>query len=102
MEMDGDTSPRWGDWTFNPMALSLVLEADGLPGYSINLRSITSSACMLEVIFDLRAQSWVPNDVIADLIAAFQDLFDPRETLCGTGRDAKIDPMARLSTNMIQ
>lgn len=95
-------SGNWGQWSFNPAALTLDLVRDGLPAHSIQLRKITSSACMLDAIFDLKNRSWADNEVVGDLITALQDLFDPRVNLCGGGRDRNLDPLMHFETNRIQ
>jgi hypothetical protein len=86
----------WGDWVFDPSNLSLVLNGQDLPPYTIQLRGITSSACMLDAIFGVKRKEWATNDVVCGLIAAFQDLFDPQVTLCGSGTDRKMDPTEHL------
>jgi hypothetical protein len=95
------TSPKagergWGDWVFDPSNLALVLDSEDLPSYTIQLRSITSSACMLDAIFGLKRKQWATNEVVCGLIAALQDLFDPQVTLCGAGTDKKLDPAEYL------
>lgn len=50
---------------------------------------------MLDAIFDVKTRSWANNEVVGDLITALQDLFDPRVTLCGGGRDRSFDPTSR-------
>lgn len=92
----------WGAWTFNPGALTLDLLRNGLPAHSIQLRAITSSACMLEAIFELKSRPWADNGVLGDLITAFQDLFDPRVNLCGGGRDRSFDPLVHFRNGRVQ
>jgi len=87
---------RWGAWAFDPGGLALVLRGENLPRYTIQLRSITSSACMLDAIFGLKRKEWATDEVVCGLISAFQDLFDPQVTLCGAGKDKMLDPMAHL------
>jgi hypothetical protein len=82
----------WGDWRIeiaNEIPF-LVLEAkEGK--YEIDLHSIDCSAEMLDWIFQLRMKTWVTNNIIGDLASAFQDIFRPQSTLCGAGRDKKLD-----------
>ena|SRR3569833_3056975 len=89
-------SPSWRHWAVDPGTLTLVLQVAGAPRHSISLRGITSSACMLDAIFELREKDWVTDSILADLILAFQDLFDPRMTLCEGGKDHKINSEARI------
>lgn len=88
---------KWGVWSFDPATLGLVLSEGMFPPYRVELSKITSSACMLDVIFDLKDKQWATNDVIGDLIMAFQALFDPQMTLCGQNRGKTFDPVAYLS-----
>ena len=55
---------------------------------------------MLDVIFDVRRHAWATNDVVGDLITAFQELFDPQVTLCADGRERTLDPAAYLKTRI--
>ncbi len=55
---------------------------------------------MLDVIFEVKRHSWATTDVIADLISAFQELFDPQVTLCAGGRNRTLDPAAHLRTRI--
>ncbi len=56
---------------------------------------------MLDVIFDAKSKSWANNEVIGDLVTALQDLFDPRVTLCGGGRDRSFDPLSHFESTTI-
>lgn len=100
-DSSSEPSTTWGSWYFNPSALTLELRRDGLPAHSIQLRTITSSACMLDAIFGLKNTPWADNNVIGDLVAAFQDLFDPQVNLCGEGRDRTFDPLSHLNNGWI-
>jgi len=85
---------QWGLWWFAADTHSLVLDDErghGIEAYSIALDGITDSARMLDWIFQLRMKAWVTNDIIGDLISAFQDIFRPQGTLCGSGTDKKLD-----------
>lgn len=100
---DSNSKPgRWGSWAFNPSELTLELVRDGLPAHSIQLRRITSSACMLDAIFDLKIRSWADNETIGDLVSALQDLFDPRVNLCEGGRDRQFDPVSHFESTRIR
>lgn len=95
-EMTPSTS--WGSWSFNAGALTLDLKREGAPVHSIQLRGITSSACMLDIIFELKRKQLADNEVIGDLVTALQDLFDPHVNLCGGGRDRKFDPLSHFES----
>ena len=84
---DGST---WGGWRLNASDLTMVLQS-GRHHYEIDLEGITDSAQMLDWIFQLRMKAWVTDDIIGDLILAFQDLFRPQNTICGQGINKTID-----------
>jgi hypothetical protein len=81
---------RWGDWHLDARALLLVLKRDR-HRYEIDLADITDSAHMLDWIFQLRGKTWATNDIIGDLVSAFDDLLDPQGTICGEGRNKTIN-----------
>lgn len=68
--------------------------------YEIDLEGITESATMLDWIFQLRKKHWVTNEVIGDLISAFQDIFDPQLTLCGSGEGKTINARRHLRSEI--
>jgi hypothetical protein len=90
---------RWGDWKLDTRDSVLVLDTriDGMRHhYEIGLSDITDSAHMLDWIFQLRMKAWVTNDVMGDLLTAFQDIFRPQTSLCGAGHNKKLDAAAHL------
>ena len=52
---------------------------------------------MLDYIFQVNLLPWATSDVIRTLLNAFQDLFDPRSTLCTEGKPKALDPEAHLA-----
>jgi hypothetical protein len=89
----------WGDWTLDTADSVLVLDTKigGMRHqYEIELWKITDSAHMLDWIFQVRMKTWVTNDVMGDLLSAFQDIFRPQTFLCGAGHDKKLDASAHL------
>jgi hypothetical protein len=87
---------RWGKWTFDDTTFTLVLNGEGEGDYEIDLESITDSAAMLDWIIQLRIKTWATNDIIGDLLSAFEDIFQPQDTLCGGGHNKTIDPSKYL------
>jgi hypothetical protein len=53
--------------------------------YWIDLREITTSAGMLDWIFQIAGKTWGTPEVVAGLVQAFQDLLHPQSTLCSFG-----------------
>jgi hypothetical protein len=91
---------RWGDWMLDTDAQVLALDTriEGANHrYEIDLQTITDSAQMLDWIFQLRMKVWVNNDVMGDLLNAFQDIFRPQTFLCGGGHDKKLDARSHLT-----
>jgi hypothetical protein len=89
----------WGDWTLDTPDSVLVLDTkiEGMRHhYEIELWKISDSAHMLDWIFQIRMKTWVTNDVMGDLLSAFQDIFRPQTFLCGAGHDKKLDASAHL------
>jgi hypothetical protein len=86
---------KWGDWTLDTKALSLDLYSDR-HSYSIDLTDITDSARMLDWIFQIQLKTWSTNEIIGDLISAFQDIYRPQGSLCGQGISKTIDPKALI------
>jgi hypothetical protein len=78
----------WGNWKLDAGTLTLVSES---PSYEIRLDEITDSAEMLDWIFQIQMKTWATNDVIGNLIRAFDDIFMPQGTLCGQGVGKTID-----------
>jgi hypothetical protein len=83
-------------WRFSPEQLRLIMLQDGVTKYSVDLTKITSSAHMLDLVFDVSAKAWANHQIVGELIEQLRELFDPRATLCREGRDHKMDPVQHL------
>jgi len=79
---------RWGKWEFDAKRLCLVFD-DGR--YEIDLEKITSSAPMLDWIFQVNMKAWASRKDVGDLIEAFDDLLRPQANLCSMGTDRQLD-----------
>jgi len=88
---------RWGDWWLDAETPSLVLDYGREGRYAVPLDEMVDSAHMLDWIFQLRIKTWVTNDVMGDLLTAFQDLFCPQDFLCRARLDRKLDAASHLS-----
>jgi hypothetical protein len=88
----------WGNWRLDAETLTLVLESPSY--YEIRLDEITDSAQMLDWIFQIQTKSWATNDVIGNLIRAFDDIFMPQGTLCGQGAGKTINAKKFLSERL--
>ena len=87
-------------WRFDAGQLRLICQSPEAASFSVDLRRITSSACMLDVIFDASSRPWANPVVVGELVKNLQILFDPRSTLCGQGRDHKLDPVAYIGSHI--
>lgn len=79
--IDGD---RWGKWEFDAESLVLKDRENGRNEYEVDLESITSSAAMLECIFQVDIKTWLSREDIGNLIEALDNLLDPRVNLCSS------------------
>jgi hypothetical protein len=78
---------RWGTWEFDATRLVLVYTPTG---YEIDLEDMSSSAEMLDWVFQVGR--WATPQEMADLVAAFNDIFDPQANLCSGGADCRVNP----------
>lgn len=83
----------WGHWHLDTDTLELIYRADnGGACYFIDLERVTTSAAMLDWIFQLRMKTWTTPTDIGELADALYDIFDPQAMLCSfgaTGRAGK-------------
>ncbi len=78
---DGST---WGDWTLDAKDMVLSLSRKGRKHPNIQLGAITSGAELLDHIFHILHKDWATNEIVADLLKAFEDILKPRRNLRGT------------------
>lgn len=78
---------EWGVWRLRLECNVLEL---GTGVYEIDLESIYESSQMLDWIFQVHNKAWSNNQIVGDLISAFEDIFDPQATLCSLGRGHRI------------
>ena len=74
---------QWGKWKLNIPARCLEHKTNPsqLP-YQVFLGDINNSSSMLDWIFQVSSKTWATYKDISDLISAFEDIFDPQDTLC--------------------
>jgi hypothetical protein len=75
---DSEDRRRWGIWRLETSTWELVNEETH---YRIDLERCTTSAALLDWIFQINGKGWGPK-AMADLIDAFDDIFYPQENLC--------------------
>ena len=83
---------RWGNWEYDAKNFVLeYVENDGSHGYQVGLDDMTTSAQMLDWIFQVCVKTWVTQKDKGDLIDALQDLLHPQGTLCSGGQGKTLD-----------
>jgi|SRR6185369_8654607 hypothetical protein len=92
---------RWGNWEFDAERLVLVYSQEGRrERYEIDLESMTTSAEMLDLIFQMHIKTWIDRKDIGDLVQALDDLFHPETTLCSGGASKQLDATKFLRANI--
>ena len=86
---DGRPKDRWGKWVLNTQNLTIVFDPKKV-GYDIDLEELDTSAQMLDWYYHAKHKVYFGPQDMYDLMSAFEDIFDPRSTLCGM--DKRIDP----------
>lgn len=76
---------RWGNWTFDPELNTLDLTMNGQHYYQLDLDKFTTSAALLDMIFQVSGKTWANADCVRDMLSALQDTIDPQRTLCSWG-----------------
>lgn len=88
----------WGPWRLADRdAVIYVLNEDGSELYAVDLDDCGSSAQMLAWIFQVANKSWADSVVVAGLVRALDDLFEPQATLCSNGRSTRLSRSALAS-----
>jgi hypothetical protein len=91
---------RWGKWEFDAESLVLKYRESGRNEYEIDLQSMTSSAEMIDWIFQLSMKTWVSRQEIGDLVRALDDLLRPQSNLCSGGKDKHFDPVKYMRDHL--
>lgn len=83
---------QWGQWRFDPAALVLRHEETD---YEIDLETCTSSASVLDWIFQIHGKTWMTDADRGDLLRAMNVILHPQATLCSGGMDRVHGGLAR-------
>lgn len=83
---------KYGKWQYNEKSRTLGYKVKNGYFYAFNLENITSSAQMLDWIMQINGKVWGKGQCVADLVEAFDDIFDPQDSLCSFGNDKRINP----------
>lgn len=71
----------FGKWVFSKNNYTLTFGGY----YEIDLETITDSAKMLDIIFQVQGKSWATESVLYDLLRALITLLNPQRNLCPGG-----------------
>lgn len=73
----------YGPWKFDPKNLTLTHKN----GYEIDVESWTTSAEVLDWIFQIQSKSWNNAETMFTLIVAIEDIVNPQANLCSFGAE---------------
>jgi hypothetical protein len=82
----------WGCWKYHPENLTLECRDERGFIYEVDLERCSTSAEVLDWIFQVSKKTWATADIVKDLLTAFDDLLSPQARLCSFGRGGRIDP----------
>jgi hypothetical protein len=92
------TPPGWGPWHIDRGAYVLWTMAGGYR-YEVDLEDCTTSAAVLDWIFQIAGKEWGDgpaerNAVIAGLVNALDDILRPQVNLCTGGQSKRLSRTA--------
>jgi hypothetical protein len=90
----------WGPWKLGGRNALFCYDPTGKfdnPVYWIDLERMNSSAQVLEKICDIATKNWATADILANLVWALEDIFDPQRNLCADGEDIPFNAEAHLA-----
>lgn len=85
---------KWGDWSLDTNTRQLVYNDDEGNNYEVNVDEFTSSAPVLDWIFQLQGKTWMTPQGMGDMLAAIDGIFHVQSSFCSGGQDHKIDATA--------
>jgi hypothetical protein len=68
-----------GDWVYDPETLVVRY---GLDEYEVHLEQCSTSAQMLDWIFQFASKSWATSEAVGDLVMILHRLLNPQGSLC--------------------
>jgi hypothetical protein len=84
----------WGGWTLYGDNNSLHLLVDGNEIYGIHLDEIHDAPSMLDWVMQVSHKRWATDKILADLVHALDQLFDPQKNFCPLGRASRTTGIA--------
>lgn len=80
----------WGPWRFDREHVNLVLEIDGRERYWIDVEPRLDSAAVLDWIAQVARKRWATDEVLANLVRAFDGILCLQAAVCGGGRNCAV------------
>jgi hypothetical protein len=84
---------EWGPWHYKSDTIELVYTdpQSHRDEYSIDIERQTSSAQLLDTIYQIADKTWAGPSTVGYLVLAFKELLHPQSTLCSGGMDKRLD-----------
>ena len=89
METVTSNEVKIGAWTYHPETLVVSY---GLDEYEVDLEQCSTSAGMLDWIFQFRSKSWATSEAVGDLVMILHRLLHPQGSLCSRGVEGEPFP----------
>jgi hypothetical protein len=77
------TQVRIGDWVYDPTTLTVQYGESG--NLYVDLEKCSTSAQMLDWVFQFASKRWATNQAIGDLVLLLNQLLHPQSNLCSGG-----------------
>jgi len=80
----------WGSWKLGAQNALFCYEPEGKyenPVFWIDLEKLSSSATVLNHVFEVVNKKWANAEVLANLLWALEDIFNPQRNICTGGTD---------------
>ena len=73
-----------GGWVYDPETLVVCYRLDE---YEVDLEECSTSAQILDWIFQFASKSWATNEAVGDLVMILHRLLHPQANLCSGGEE---------------
>jgi hypothetical protein len=91
---------RWGVWQLQKSSWTLLHTRYDHP-FQVELGNINTTGQMLDTIFEFSEKSWATREDVGNLVAALDDIFDPRQNLCPGGASRTIEAREVLQKRLM-
>src|SRR5262249_11814634 len=90
-----------GGWTYDPERLVVTYRVTTSYVYEVDLEQCTTSAEMLDWIFQVAKKTWARGEVVRDLVKILNKLLRPQGTLCSFGVESGPLPAGDATRDLI-